>query len=58
MENTKIRTAIIEAGLRHWEVAEALDLTAEYFSKLLRHELPAEKQDEILAAIDRLKKKG
>ncbi len=55
--NVRIRTAIVKAGLKHYEVADELNITAEHFSKLLRHELSAKKTKEILAAIDRLKKK-
>lgn len=56
--NTKIRTAIVEAGLKHYQVADELNITAEHFSKLLRHELSKEKEIEILAAIKKLGKNG
>ena len=55
--NTLIRTAIVEADLKYYQVADELDITAEHFSKILRYELPEEKQTEILSAIERLKKK-
>ena len=58
MVNIKIRTAIIEAGLKHYQVADELNLTAEHFSKVLRHQLSPDREKEILSAIDRLKKKG
>lgn len=55
--NVRIRTAIVEANLKHYQVADEMNITAEHFSKLLRHELSEEKENEILTAIDRLKKK-
>ena len=57
MENVGIRVAMLTAGLKQYRVAEELGITEEYFSKLLRNELPESKQKEILAAIDRLKNK-
>lgn len=57
MTNIEIRVAILTAGLKQWMVAEEMGLTEQYFSQLMRHELPPEKQAEILAAIDRRKAK-
>lgn len=58
MQNEKIRRCISESGLRYWEIADALGVADTTFTKWLRHELPVEKKEEILAAIERLKKKG
>ena len=57
MENVGIRVAMLTAGLKQYQVAVELGITEEYFSKLLRNELPESKQKEILAAINRLNKK-
>ena len=56
MKNKKVRNALFRSGLKHYEVAEAMGVADETFSRWLRHELPAEKQNEILATIDKLKK--
>ena len=56
VENTGIRVAILTAGLKQYQVAEAMGISEEYFSKLLRRELPEKKQKEILAVINRLRK--
>ena len=56
MENTGIRVAILTAGLKQYQVADAMGISEEYFSKLLRHELPEKKQKEILSVIDKLRK--
>ena len=57
MTNVGIRVAILTAGLKQYMVADEMGLSEQYFSQLMRHELPPEKQAEILAAIDRLKTK-
>lgn len=56
MTNEKIRDAMRIANVRQWEVADALGVHEATFCVWLRHELPAEKQNEILATIDKLKK--
>lgn len=58
MENKAIREAIKEAGLRHWEIAKELGIADTTFCRWLRSELTAEKKSEILAAIDKIKRKG
>ena len=57
MKNAKVRTALFRSGIKHYRVAEEMGVADETFSRWLRHELPVDKQKEILAAIDRLKKK-
>lgn len=57
MENVGIRVAMLTAGLKQYQVAAAMGITEEYFSKLLRNELPEAKQKQILAVIDQLKHK-
>lgn len=50
--NTEIRKAIAGKGLRHYEVANALGVTVYTFSHWLQSELPEERKDRILKAID------
>ena len=55
MVNQKIRIAILESGVKHWEVALKLGIAEASFSRKLRHELPEEEQAKILEAIECLK---
>ena len=41
-----------------WQIADALNLSEATVTRLLRHELPDEKQDEILRVIDRIANGG
>ncbi len=52
--NIAIREAAKAAGVKHWEVAECYGLSEDRFCRLLRHELPAEEQERILAIIAKL----
>ena len=58
MNNAKIRTALFKSGIKHYQVAEAMGVADETFSRWLRHELSKEKRNEIMAAIDKLKKEA
>jgi hypothetical protein len=55
--NEGIRSAIKDAGLRHWQIAAALNLSESAFCRLLRRELSEEKRIHILAIIANLNKK-
>ena len=57
MKNKRVRNALFKSGLRHYEVAEAMGVADETFSRWLRHELPADKKQEILDVIEKLKRK-
>lgn len=52
--NIEIRQAAIKAGIHFWEIAEEYGMQDSNFSKMLRHELPSEKKEEILAIIKKL----
>ena len=54
LANLDVRNAIQNAGVRHWEVAEAIGISEVTFSKSLREELPLKKKIEILQAIDNI----
>ena len=58
LNNVKIRTALFKSGIKHYQAAEALGISDETFSRWLRHELPPDKQKEILNVIEKLKKEG
>lgn len=56
--NQTIRDAAKAAGVYLWQIADRLGTVDTYFSKMLRKELPAEKQAEILHIIAELEQEG
>lgn len=54
MKNKKIRKALFDTGIKQYMVAEEMGVADETLSRWLRHELPIEKQNEILAVITKL----
>ena len=54
MLNATIRTRAKAHGILLWQIAEAIGVTDGTFSRKLRHELPAEERDRILAIIDQI----
>lgn len=56
--NQKIRRAAAGAGVKLWQIADKLGITDSYFSRLLRKELPADKQADILRIIAELEQEG
>ncbi len=52
--NQKIRCTAATAGIKLWQIADKLGYTDSYFSRMLRKELPPEKQAEILHIIAEL----
>ena len=51
LANFEVRQAIEKKRLRHYEVAELLNITPETFSKWMRHEMEPDKKEKILKAI-------
>lgn len=54
--NAEIRRAIGAAGLRQWEVADALGILDSVLSRKLRKELKDDEKKRILSVIDDLTK--
>lgn len=52
--NMVIRTASKSAGVRLWQIAEALGIQETALSRKLRHELPTEEKNKILGIIEAL----
>lgn len=52
MANIDVRMEIMKRGLRNYQVAEFVGVTETTFSKWLRTELPTEKKQQILTAIN------
>lgn len=55
MDNQDIRQALVEAGFKHWELAEALGIYEGNLSRKLRRELPSEQKEHISRTIERMK---
>lgn len=55
MANITIRTMIMAAGLKNYQVAAKLGISEGYFSRLLREELSQEWLEKIEAAVNELK---
>lgn len=55
MKNNDIRNEILGAGLKLWQIADALGIRDSEFSRKLRQELPEETKDKIRAIIKDLK---
>lgn len=58
MCNLDVRQAAASAGVRLWQIANAIGLNDGNFSRKLRKELPAEEKQEIFGIIERLAKEG
>ena len=56
--NAEIRRAMGGAGIRQWQLADALGVNEFYLSRKLRKELPPEEKEKILAVIENLAKEG
>ena len=54
LNNVKIRRSAKEAGVRLWQVAEAIGMQDSAFSRKLRKELPQEEKDRIFKIIKEL----
>lgn len=50
--NLQVRLAAREAGVQHWEIAEALGISEGSFCRRMRHELPEAEQARILTVIN------
>lgn len=58
MKNQDIRKAAAGAGVKLWQIAEALGIADHSLSRKLRRELPAEEKEKIFSIIQELAQKG
>ena len=56
MKNVEIRSAYMLAGIKQWQLAEAMGISETHLSRKLRKELSQEEKQNILEIIDRLSK--
>ena len=54
MQNQDIRRAAAGAGIRLWQIAEAMHMADSSLSRKLRRELPADEKERIYEIIRRL----
>lgn len=55
MRNERIKEAMKRQGLKQWEVAELIGISEFTMCRKMRHELPAEEQDQIVRLIEERK---
>lgn len=51
--NVKVRTALLQANMKQYELAQLLDIYEEKLSRMLRYELPEEEQNKMIEVIER-----
>ena len=51
MNNIEIREAIKESGFKQWQIADMIGIADTTFCRMLRRELPEDKKQEILTAM-------
>ncbi len=51
--NVKIRIAMLETGMKQWELARILGMSESVLSRRLRDELPEDEQDKIVELIEK-----
>lgn len=54
MENMDVREKAASAGVKLWQIADALHMTDGNFSRKLRKELPPETKEKVFTIIDEL----
>ena len=62
VKNAKVKVALIENGMKQWQLAQLMGVHEATLSKRMREELPAEEQDRMIdlieAAEDKQQPKG
>lgn len=56
MCNEDVRTAIKKCGIKHWQLADILNISEATMIRKLRHELASEEKDKILNILENYKK--
>lgn len=52
MKNRKLEIALLDAGIKKYELVKLLGISYATFNRLTREELPEEKQDEMIRVIN------
>lgn len=56
MANNDIRNEAKKVGVMFWQIADSLNISEATFTRMMRHDLPEEKKQEILSIIENLRK--
>lgn len=56
MKNMKIRKALMDAGMKNYQLAELMGISEFTLSRRLRNELPEAEQERIIALIQKNRK--
>lgn len=56
--NIRIRETLKSNGLHLYQLGEMLSVSEAYITRMMRHELPKEKQSEIISLIEKEVKNG
>ena len=54
MKNSELRAIIKNRGVKFWQLADYLGISEATLTRLMRHELDADKVAEILSAVDQI----
>lgn len=57
-KNIEVRSAAASAGVKLWQIADALGVNDGNFSRKLRKEFTLEEKERILEIIDRISREG
>lgn len=57
-KNIEVRSAAASAGVKLWQIADAIGVNDGNFSRKLRKEFTPEEKERILEIIDRISKEG
>lgn len=52
MKNQRIEFALMETGLRKYQLAKLMGISESTFGRMMREELPVERQEEIVRIIE------
>ena len=55
MCNKDLRDSIKKAGVKYWQIADAMGISPDTFTRRMRHELTPEKKEAVLDAIETCK---
>ena len=58
INNDRIRKALKEKGLYFWNLADILGVSEPTITRWMRHEMPEDKQDQIIDAINRYERRS
>lgn len=56
MKNLDIRMSVSDGGLKYKDIADELNITPEWLSRLMRSTLTSENKDRIMKAVEKLAK--